>query len=66
MNAAVGVRTPAAALAEIGQEETRTKRQMFARFKHALNESRRKEACRVIARHAHLLPADHPWRARPH
>ncbi len=65
MNAAVGVRTPAAALAEIGQEETRTTRKMLARFKHALNKSRRMEARRVIARHAHLLPPDHPWRAGP-
>ena len=29
----------------------------------ALKKSRRREARLVIARHAHLLPLDHPWRS---
>jgi hypothetical protein len=60
MNAAVGVRTPAAALVEAGR--ARAPRTLLSRFMYALRESRRREACLVIARHAHLLPLDHPWR----
>ena len=32
-------------------------------FLDALKKSRRREARLVIARHAHLLPLDHPWRS---
>lgn len=60
MNAAVGVRTPVAVLAETGG--TVTQKPLFARFLDGLRESRLREAQRVIARHAHLLPLDHPWR----
>jgi len=60
MNTAVGVRTPAAVLARVGRRETQ--RAPLPRFMDALKKSRRQEARRVIARFAHLLPPDHPWR----
>ena len=60
MNAAVGVRTPAAVLARVGRQQTQ--RTLFSRFMDGLKKSRRREAQFVIARHAHLLPLDHPWR----
>lgn len=61
MNVAMGVRTPAAALVEIGRVGRR--RNLLSRFLDALKASRRGEARLVIARHAHLLPLDHPWRS---
>lgn len=61
MNTAVGVRTPVAVLAGIGR--VRRRRTLFVRFLNALRESRRRDARRVIAKHAHLLPFDHPLRA---
>jgi hypothetical protein len=61
MNAAVGVRTPAAVLAGIGRGRRRTT--LVSRFLDGLKESRRREARFVIARYAHLLPFDHPLRA---
>jgi hypothetical protein len=60
MNAAVGVRTPAAVLARVGRQQTQ--KTLFSRFIDGLQKSRRREAHLVIARHAHLLPLDHPWR----
>ena len=60
MNTAVGVHTPAAVLAQVGRRETQ--RAPFAHFMNALMKSRRHEARLVIARYAHLLPPDHPWR----
>ena len=63
MNVAVGVRTPAVALAEVGRMARR--RTLFSRFLNALKKSRRREAYLVIATHAHLLPLDHPWRSGP-
>jgi hypothetical protein len=60
MNTAVGVHTPAAVLARVGRRETQ--RAPFSRFMDALKKSRRHEARLVIARYAHLLPPDHPWR----
>lgn len=64
MNAAVGVRTPAAVLTRAGRREAQ--RTPFSRFMNALKKSRRREAHLVIARHAHLLPLDHPWRSGPY
>lgn len=61
MNAAVGVRTPAAVLARTGRR--RMQRATFSRFMDALKRSRHREAHLVIARHLHLLPLDHPWRS---
>jgi len=61
MNAAVGVRTPAAVLARTSGRKTQ--RVTFSRFMDALKRSRRREAHLVIARHVHLLPLDHPWRS---
>ena len=61
MNVAMGVRTPAAALLEVGRAGRRAT--LFSRFLDALKKSRRREARLVIARHAHLLPLDHPWRS---
>jgi hypothetical protein len=61
MNVAMGVRTPAAALVEVGRIGRR--RTLLSRFLDALKKSRRQEARFVIARHAHLLPLDHPWRS---
>lgn len=66
MNTAVGVRTPAAALTEIGQGETANTETIFSRLKDAMEKSRHDAACRVIVKHAHLLPPDHPWRSGPH
>jgi hypothetical protein len=63
MNAAVGIRSPAAVLVQAGRRETQT---LFSRFMDALKKSRRHEARLVIARHAHLLPLDHPWRRGAH
>jgi hypothetical protein len=60
MNTAVGVHTPAAVLARVGRGQTQ--RAPFSRFVDALKKSRRREARLVIARYAHLLPPDHPWR----
>ena len=60
MNVAMGVRTPAAALLEVGRAGS--PRTLLSRFLDALKKSRRREARLVIARHAHLLPLDHPWR----
>jgi hypothetical protein len=60
MNAAVGVRTPAAVLARVGRQQTQ--KTLFSRFIDGLQKSRRREAHLVIARHAYLLPLDHPWR----
>ena len=60
MNVAMGVRTPGAALLEVGR--TGRRRTLLSRFLAALKESRRREAHLVIVRHAHLLPLDHPWR----
>ena len=60
MNAAVGVRTPAAVLARVGRQQTQ--RTLFSRFMDGLKKSRRYEAHLVITRHAHLLPPDHSWR----
>jgi len=60
MNTAVGVHTPAAVLARVGRRETQSA--PIARFVDALKKSRRREARRVIARYAHLLPPDHLWR----
>jgi hypothetical protein len=62
MNVAMGVRTPAATLLEVGR--TGRRRTLLSRFLAALKESRRREAHLVIVRHAHLLPLDHPWRTR--
>ena len=64
MNVAMGVRTPATVLIEAGRADTR--RTLLLRFLEALKRSRRREARRVIASHAHLLPPDHPWRSGPH
>ncbi len=64
MNAAVGVRTPAAVLARLGRGQKR--RTLRSRFMDALKKSRRREGRLVIARHAHLLPLDHPWRNGPY
>jgi hypothetical protein len=64
MNTAVGVRTPAAVLAQVGRRETQ--RTPLSRFMDALKTSRRGKACLVIARHAHLLPLGHPWRNGPY
>ena len=64
MNAAVGVRTPAAVLARLGRGQKR--RTLRSRFMDALKKSRRREARLVIARHTHLLPLDHPWRNGPY
>jgi len=64
MNAAVGVRTPAAVLAGIGRG--RTRKTFVSRFLKALKESRRREARLVIARNVHLLPSGHAWRNGPH
>jgi hypothetical protein len=61
MNVAMGVRTPAAALVEVGRIGRR--RTLLSRFLDALKKSRRHDARLVIARHAHLLPLDHPWRS---
>ena len=61
MNVAMGVRTPAAALVDagrVGKHKT-----VLSRFLDALKKSRRHEARLVIAKHANLLPLDHPWRA---
>ncbi len=66
MNAAVGIRTPAAALVEAAQRETRDTDAMFLHLNDTLEKSRREEARRVIARHANLLPLGHPWRFGPH
>jgi hypothetical protein len=63
MNVAMGVRTPAAALVDVGRASRR--RTLLSRFLDALKKSRRREARLVIARHAHLLPLDHPWRTGP-
>ena len=63
MNVAMGVRTPAAALVEGGRVGRR--RTLLSRFLDALKESRRREARLLIARHARLLPLDHPWRTGP-
>ena len=60
MNVAMGVRTPAAALAEVGRVGRR--KTLLSRFLDALKKSRRREARLVIVRNAHLLPLDHPWR----
>jgi len=60
MNTAVGVHTPAAVLVRVGRRERQNA--PFARFVDALKKSRRCEARLVIARYAHLLPPDHPWR----
>jgi hypothetical protein len=64
MNAAVGVRTPAAILAKPVQGEAHGN--LLVRFERALKETRRREARRVIATHAHLLPPDHPCRNGPY
>lgn len=64
MNAAMGVRTPAAALLEVGRAGRR--RTLLSRFLDALKKSRRREARLVIARHVHLLTLDHPWRSGPY
>ena len=61
MNVAMGVRTPAAALLEAGHAGKR--KTLLARFLEALEKSSRRQAYLVIARHAHLLPLDHPWRS---
>jgi len=61
MNAAMGVRTTAAALIEVGRTGRRST--LLLRFLDALKKSRRSEARLVIAQYAHLLPLDHPWRA---
>jgi|GEM_PF-550906 hypothetical protein len=63
MNVAMGVRTPGAALLEVGRAGRR--RTLLSRFLDALKKSRRREARLVIVRHAHLLPLDHPWRSGP-
>jgi len=60
MNAAVGVRSPAAVLVRAGRRDTQ--RTLFSHFMGALKKSRRHEARIVIARYAHLLPLDHPSR----
>jgi hypothetical protein len=60
MNAAVGVRTPAVVLARVGRQQTQ--RTLVSGFMDGLKKSRRREAQHVIARYAHLLPLDHPWR----
>lgn len=61
MNVAIGVRTPAAALLDAGH--ARRRKTLLARFLDALEKSSRRKARLVIARHAHLLPSDHPWRS---
>jgi hypothetical protein len=61
MNVAMGVRTPAAALAEVGRVGGR--KTLLSRFLDALKKSRRREARLVIVKHAHLLPSDHLWRS---
>ena len=61
MNVAMGVRTPAAALAEVGRLGRR--KTLLSRFLDALQKSRCREARLVIVRHAHLLPLDHAWRS---
>ena len=61
MNVAMGVRTPAAALAEVARLGRR--KTLLSRFLDALKKSRRREARLVIVRHAHLLALDHPWRS---
>jgi len=61
MNVAMGVRTPAAALAEVGRVGRR--RTLLSRFLDALKKSRRREARLMIVKHAHLLPLGHPWRS---
>ena len=43
----------------------KTKDFTSSRFMDALKKSRRREGRLVIARHAHLLPLDHPWRNGP-
>lgn len=63
MNVAMGVRTPAAALLEVGRARRKT---LLARLLDALEKSRRRKARLVIARHANLLPLDHPWRSGPY
>jgi len=63
MTVAMGVRTPGAALLEVGRAGRR--RTLLSRFLDALKKSRRREARLVIVRHAHLLPLDHPWRSGP-
>ena len=60
MNVAVGVRTPAAALVEVGRAGRRGT--LLSRFLDALKKSRRREARLMIAKVSHLLPLDHPWR----
>jgi hypothetical protein len=60
MNAAVGVRTPAAVLARVGRQHT--DRTLLSRFVDGLKKSRHHQAHLVIARHANLLPLNHPWR----
>jgi hypothetical protein len=63
MNVAMGVRTPAAVLVRLGRETQQT---AFSHFMDALKRSRRREARRVIARYAYLLPPGHPWRTGRH
>ena len=63
MNVAMGVRTPAAALLDVGRARCKT---LLARFLDALEKSRRRKARLVIARHARLLPLGHPWRSGPY
>jgi hypothetical protein len=63
MNVAMGVRTPAAALLEVGRARRKT---LLARFLDALEKSRRRKARLVISRYANLLPLDHPWRSGPY
>jgi hypothetical protein len=64
MNAAVGVRTPAAVLAGVGR--ARKQRTLLSRFMAALKETRRHEARLVILRYENLLPPDYPWRNGRH
>ena len=63
MNVAMGVRTPAATLLEVGRARRKT---LLARLLDALEKSSRRKARLVIARHAHLLPLDHLWRSGPY
>jgi hypothetical protein len=63
MNVAMGVHTPAAVLVRLVRE---TQKPAISHFMDALKRSRRREARRVIARYAHLLPPGHPWRTGRH
>jgi len=51
-----GARAPATAAS--GRLHVKMRKSFFARFVEALKETRKKEACLLIERHAHLLLHD--------